>query len=61
MTANTPRPPPRTLSLRLHRAHADGIALALSALMTVATLSVLATTTALAHRHHAAPLHLTGP
>ena len=61
MPAKTPRPATRTLSLRLHRAYADGIALALSALVTVATLSVLATTTTLAHRHHAAALHLTGP
>jgi hypothetical protein len=60
MPPKTPRPATRTLSLRLHRAYADGIALALSALMTVATVSVLATTTTLAHRHHAAPLHLTG-
>jgi hypothetical protein len=60
MPAKTSRPAPRTLSLRLHRAHADGIALALSALVTVATLSVVATTTTLAHRHHAALPDLTG-
>ena len=60
MPAKPPRPATRTLSLRLHRAHADGIALALSALMTVATLSVIATTTTLAHVHQAALPHLTG-
>jgi len=61
MPVKTSRPATRTLSLRLHRAHADGVALALSALMTVATLSVVATTTGFLHRHHAAVPHLTGP
>jgi hypothetical protein len=60
MPVKTSRPATRALSLRLHRAHADGIALALSALVTVATLSVVATTTGVVHRHPAAT-HLTGP